>query len=230
MIPVKDINPSRSTPVVNISIIVICVAVWLYEWRLEKILLPTLHGAVPAIELFIRKFGLVPAEFLSRPYTLITHMFLHGGWFHLIGNMWFLWIFGDNVEDRLGKLRYLYFYILCGLGAAFTQTFISLLFGSGQVPMVGASGAVSGILGAYLRMFPHARVLALVPIFIFFTFMELPAAIFIGFWFLIQVVNGLISLPFIGMGGVAWYAHIGGFLVGYLLVDKMIKRNQSYYY
>ena len=230
MIPIKDINPSRSTPVVNISIIAICVAVWLYEWRLEKVLLPTLYGTISALELFIRKFGLVPAEFLSKPYTLITHMFLHGGWFHIIGNMWFLWIFGDNVEDRLGKLRYLHFYILCGLGAAFTRTFISLLFGGGQVPMVGASGAVSGILGAYLRMFPHARVLALVPIFIFFTFMELPAAIFIGFWFLIQVVNGLISLPFIGMGGVAWYAHIGGFLVGYLLVDKMAKRNQSYYY
>ncbi len=229
MIPIKDVNPSRSAPIVNITIIAICVVVWLYEWRLMDSVVLTLRGAVSAFEIFIRNFGLVPVELFDKPYTLITHMFLHGGWLHIIGNMWFLWIFGDNVEDKLGRARYLAFYVLCGLGAAFTQTFMSLIFGGGNVPMVGASGAVSGVLGAYLRMFPHARVLALIPIFIFFTFMELPAAIFIGFWFLIQVVNGIISLPLMGMGGVAWYAHIGGFLVGYLLVDKFRKEKDIYY-
>ena len=229
MIPIKDVNPSRSAPIVNITIIAICVVVWLYEWRLMDSVVLTLRGAVSAFEIFIRNFGLVPVELFDKPYTLITHMFLHGGWLHIIGNMWFLWIFGDNVEDKLGRARYLAFYVLCGLGAAFTQTFMSLIFGGGNVPMVGASGAVSGVLGAYLRMFPHARVLALIPIFIFFTFMELPAAIFIGFWFLIQVVNGIISLPLMRMGGVARYAHIGGFLVGYLLVDKFRKEKDIYY-
>ncbi len=229
MIPVRDVNPSRSFPVVNVSIIALCTLIWLYEWSLTKEIVMTLMGPARAFEVFISQYGLIPKELLERPYTLITHMFLHGGWFHIIGNMWFLWVFGDNVEDRLGRGRYIAFYITAGLGAALTQTFISLLFGGGDVPMVGASGAVSGVLGAYLRLYPHAKVLALVPIFIIFTFMELPAAIFIGFWFMIQVVNGLISLPFIGTGGVAWYAHIGGFIVGYLLIGKFLKR-ESYYY
>jgi membrane associated rhomboid family serine protease len=224
MIPIKDVNPSRSFPVVNTTIIVVCTLVWLYEWSLTKEFVMTLYGPVQAFELFIRKYGLVPIQILERPYTLITHMFLHGGWFHIIGNMWFLWVFGDNIEDRLGKTRYILFYITAGIGAALTQTLISLLLGGYNVPMVGASGAVSGVLGAYLRLYPHARVLALVPIFIIFTFTELPAAIFIGFWFLIQVINGLISLPFISMGGVAWYAHIGGFLVGYFLIGRFMKR------
>ena len=210
MIPIKDINPHRSFPVVNLSIIIICSLAWLYEVSLSD----------EDLQLFIYQYGLVPAYLFERPQSLLTHMFLHGSWLHIIGNMWFLWVFGDNVEDRLGRVKCLIFYILSGLGAAIIQTLVSLLFGGEKLPMVGASGAISGVLGAYLWMFPHARILALVPIFFFLTFMELPAVFFIGMWILIQVVNGLITLPFAGMGGVAWFAHIGGFFVGYFLARR----------
>jgi len=193
MIPIRDINPSRTFPAVNVAIIVLCSLVWLYEWRLSDRILVTLQGQISALEVFIRQFGLVPAEVFARPYTLVTHMFLHGSWFHIIG------------------------------------TFISLVFGGGHVPMVGASGAVSGILGAYMKMFPHARVLALVPVFFFMTFVEIPALVFIGLWFFIQLINGVISLPLVGLGGVAWWAHIGGFVVGYLLIDKFLQRDRYYY-
>ncbi|MDQ7038664.1 MAG: rhomboid family intramembrane serine protease [Aquificota bacterium] len=229
MIPIRDINPSRNFPVVNVSLIVICSLIWLHEWRLTDRVILTLEGPVSAFEVFIRRYGLIPVEILERPYTLFTHMFLHGGWFHIIGNMWFLWVFGDNVEDRLGRFRYLVFYLTCGLGAALAQTSVSLLFGGGTVPMVGASGAVSGVLGAYMRMFPHARVLALVPVFFFLTFVEIPALIFIGLWFLVQIVNGIVSLPAVGLGGVAWYAHIGGFLVGYFLIGRFLEGRRYYY-
>jgi membrane associated rhomboid family serine protease len=218
MIPLKDINPSRSFPIVNLTIILICSAVWLYEVSLEEY----------EFNDFIYNFGLVPAEVFSKPYQLFTHMFLHGSWLHIIGNMWFLWIFGDNVEDRLGKFKYLLFYVLSGLGAAVIQSLVSFLTGAVHVPMVGASGAISGVLGAYLYLFPHARILALVPIFFFLTFMELPAVFFIGMWVFIQIINGLITLPFASMGGVAWFAHIGGFFVGYKLV-RVFYRRRSYW-
>jgi membrane associated rhomboid family serine protease len=208
MIPLKDINPSRSFPIVNLIIIFICSVIWLYEVSLEEY----------EFNDFIYNFGLVPVEVFSKPYQLFTHMFLHGSWLHIIGNMWFLWVFGDNVEDRLGKFKYLLFYVLSGLGAAVIQSLVSFLTGAVHVPMVGASGAISGVLGAYLYLFPHARILALVPIFFFLTFMELPAVFFIGMWVFIQIINGLVTLPFASMGGVAWFAHIGGFFVGYKLV------------
>jgi membrane associated rhomboid family serine protease len=214
MIPLKDINPSRSFPIVNLTIILICSVIWLYEVSLEEY----------EFNHFIYNFGLVPVEVFSKPYQLFTHMFLHGSWLHIIGNMWFLWVFGDNVEDRLGKFKYLLFYVLCGLGAAVIQSLVSFLTGAVHVPMVGASGAISGVLGAYLYLFPHARILALVPVFFFLTFMELPAIFFIGMWVFIQIINGLITLPFAGMGGVAWFAHIGGFFVGYKLVRVFYMR------
>jgi len=190
MIPIKDINPSRSFPIVNLTIILICSALWLYEVSLEEY----------EFNHFIYNFGLVPVEVFSKPYQLFTHMFLHGSWLHIIGNMWFLWVFGDNVEDRLGKFKYILFYVLSGLGAAVIQSLVSFLTGAVHVPMVGASGAISGVLGAYLYLFPHARILALVPIFFFLTFMELPAVFFIGMWVFIQIINGLITLPFAGIG------------------------------
>jgi membrane associated rhomboid family serine protease len=214
MIPLKDINPSRSFPIVNLTIILICSVVWLYEVSLEEY----------EFNDFIYNFGLVPAEVFSKPYQLFTHMFLHGSWLHIIGNMWFLWVFGDNVEDRLGKFKYILFCVLSGLGAAVIQSLVSFLTGAVDVPMVGASGAISGVLGAYLYLFPHAHILALVPIFFFLTFMELPAVFFIGMWVFIQIINGLITLPFAGMGGVAWFAHIGGFFVGYKLVRVFCRR------
>jgi membrane associated rhomboid family serine protease len=214
MIPLKDMNPSRGFPIVNLAIILICSALWLYEVSLEEY----------EFNDFIYNFGLVPVEVFSKPYQLFTYMFLHGSWLHIIGNMWFLWVFGDNVEDRLGKFKYLLFYVLCGLGAAVIQSLVSFLTGAVHVPMVGASGAISGVLGAYLYLFPHARILALVPIFFFLTFMELPAVFFIGMWVFIQIINGLITLPFASMGGVAWFAHIGGFFVGYKLVRVFYRR------
>lgn len=214
MIPIRDINPHRSFPIVNLGIILTCSIVWLYEVSLSD----------EELNLFIYHYGLVPVEVFEKPQSLLTHMFLHGSWLHIIGNMWFLWVFGDNVEDRMGKLKYFLFYILSGLGAALIQMFVSFLFGGAKIPMVGASGAISGVLGAYLWMFPHARILALVPIFFFLTFMELPAVFFIGLWILIQVINGLITLPFAGIGGVAWFAHIGGFVVGYFLAKKFYKK------
>lgn len=214
MIPLKDINPSRSFPIVNLTIIVACSVVWLYEVSLEE------YG----FNDFIYNFGLVPVEVFSKPYQLFTHMFLHGSWLHIIGNMWFLWVFGDNVEDRLGKFKYILFYVLSGLGAAVIQSLVSFLTGAVHVPMVGASGAISGVLGAYLYLFPHARILALVPVFFFLTFMELPAVFFIGMWVFIQIINGLVTLPFASMGGVAWFAHIGGFFVGYKLVRVFYRR------
>jgi len=218
MIPLKDINPSRSFPIVNLTIILICSVIWLYEVSLEEY----------EFNYFVYNFGLVPVEVFSKPYQLFTHMFLHGSWLHIIGNMWFLWVFGDNVEDRLGKFKYLLFYVLSGLGAAVIQSLVSFLTGAVHVPMVGASGAISGVLGAYLYLFPHARILALVPVFFFLTFMELPAVFFIGMWVFIQIINGLITLPFAGMGGVAWFAHIGGFFVGYKLV-RVFYRRRSYW-
>jgi membrane associated rhomboid family serine protease len=218
MIPLKDMNPSRGFPIVNLAIILICSALWLYEVSLEEY----------EFNDFIYNFGLVPVEVFSKPYQLFTYMFLHGSWLHIIGNMWFLWVFGDNVEDRLGKFKYLLFYVLCGLGAAVIQSLVSFLTGAVHVPMVGASGAISGVLGAYLYLFPHARILALVPIFFFLTFMELPAVFFIGMWVFIQIINGLITLPFASMGGVAWFAHIGGFFVGYKLV-RVFYRRRSYW-
>jgi membrane associated rhomboid family serine protease len=214
MIPLKDINPSRSFPIANLTIILACSVVWLYEVSLEEY----------EFNDFIYNFGLVPVEIFSKPYQLFTHMFLHGSWLHIIGNMWFLWVFGDNVEDRLGKFKYLLFYVLSGFGAAVIQSLVSFLTGAVDIPMVGASGAISGVLGAYLYLFPHARILALVPVFFFLTFMELPAVFFIGMWVFIQIINGLITLPFASMGGVAWFAHIGGFFVGYKLVRVFYRR------
>jgi len=181
---------------------------------------------------FIIQWGLVPAEFWSGKdlpptipipifFVVLTSMFLHGGWFHLIGNMWYLWLFGDNVEWAMGSARFALFYILCGLGAAFAQ--MAVAPGS-MVPMVGASGAISGVMGAYLVLFPWSRILTLVPFFFFYYFMELPAILFLGLWFLIQLFSALGSISMIDLGGVAWFAHLGGFITGALLVFPFKKR------
>jgi membrane associated rhomboid family serine protease len=159
-------------------------------------------------------------------------MFLHGGWMHIIGNMWSLWIFGDNVEDRMGRTGFLCFYLLSGL----TAGVLHIAFNpSSRIPTVGASGAIAGVMGAYLLLFPHARVLTLVPIFIFIQTIELPAVFFLGFWFLTNLLSGIGSLAaHTGAGGVAWWAHIGGFLVGLLwalpLRRRDARRSQRYYY
>jgi membrane associated rhomboid family serine protease len=156
---------------------------------------------------------------------LFSSMFLHGGWAHLIGNMIYLWIFGDNVEDRLGHLRYLGFYLLSGVVAALVQ---GHLFPDSTIPTVGASGAISGVLGAFLVLFPTARVFTLIPLLLFFPVMELPAMLYLGIWFLMQLMSGTVSLAVVqDAGGVAWWAHVGGFVVG-LVLTPLLRRRQSY--
>ena len=181
---------------------------------------------------FIFHYGLVPFNLINDLHSLhirvntflplFTSMFLHGGWLHLLGNMLFLFIFGDNVEDRFGHFKYFFFYIIAGLAAASTQIY---MFPVSDVPMVGASGAIAGVLGAYVFMFPTARVTTLIPIFFFFQIIELPAFLFLGVWFLLQIISGMFALG-IGAdaGGVAWWAHIGGFAAGAILFPFLRKR------
>jgi len=211
MIPLRDRNPTRKVPVVNIALIVANIAV--YGWSFS-------HGS--GIERIYFQFGVVPSDVVSAfaEYRYVdailpffTSMFLHGGLLHLGGNMLYLWIFGDNIEDKLGHMRYLWFYVVCGLAAGLTH----LGFDPGSdVPTVGASGAISGVLGAYLVLFPRARVLTVIPVFFFLQIAELSAIFVLGFWFVIQFLNGLVSLGYgvEGSGGVAWWAHIGGFVAG----------------
>jgi membrane associated rhomboid family serine protease len=204
VIPLRDVIPSRTTPVVGITLLVLNVLVFLYEQSLGE----------NALRRFIMTWGLVPAVFDWS--TVITSMFLHGGWEHIIGNMLYLWIFGDNVEDRLGHGRFLFFYITCGIAAALVQTWFNP---DSAIPMVGASGAISGVLGAYIILFPHSRVLTLIPLFIFIEIIEVPAIILLGLWFLLQLLSGVGSLtqPEAG-GGVAFWAHAAGFVAGMALL------------
>ena len=202
MIPLRDNVPSQRVPVVNYLVIGVNVAVFFYEASLGR-----------RLESFILTHGLVPNDF-SFP-NLLTSMFLHGGWGHLLGNMLFLYIFGDNVEDRLGHARYLIFYLLCGIAAGAAQAMTSPHSG---VPMVGASGAIAGVSGAYFLFFPSARVLTLVPIFLFLQMVEIPAVFFLLVWFLWQLLSGVATLGHgEGMGGVAFFAHVGGFVAGMVL-------------
>jgi membrane associated rhomboid family serine protease len=174
---------------------------------------------------FILDWGLIPAQLAldsAETWTrILASMFLHGGWFHIISNMWILIIFGDNVEDRMGGVRYLVFYLLSGTAAALLQ---ALLYPASSIPMVGASGAIAGVLGAYLILFPRARVASLVPIFFIFTLVEIPALIFLGFWFISQLFSGWLALGGADMSGVAWWAHVGGFVFGILAVSFFARR------
>jgi len=179
---------------------------------------------------FINNWGLVPARFWANPQTtwvtIFSAMFLHGGWFHILSNMWVLFIFGDNVEDRMGGGGYLVFYLLSGVAAGLTQAFF--LPGSSD-PMIGASGAIAGVLGAYLVLFPRARILSLVPIVFIFTVIEIPAPIFLLFWFGSQLFSGFLSLSGASGSGIAWWAHIGGFVFGMLGVFLFAKRERRRY-
>jgi membrane associated rhomboid family serine protease len=215
LFPLKDDNPSRTTPVVTIGLIILNGLVFIYQLSLE---LGGPEGA-RAGESFIREFGLVPcrltgsclgpSDLPSPVLTIFTSMFMHGGLFHVGGNMLYLGIFGNNVEDTLGHLRYLVFYLASGLAAALTQVAV----GPGSdLPMVGASGAVSGVLGAYLLLFPNAHVTTLIILGFFFRVVRVPALFVLGFWIVLQVLNGLGS--FGASGGVAFFAHIGGFVAG----------------
>jgi len=215
LIPIKDLNPSRSTPVITILIILVCTLIFTYE-----LILPPNYR-----EIFIKMFAVIPYEIMHgvdlpppdplTPYgNLISYQYLHGGFFHIIGNMLFLWVFGDNVEDRFGKLKYFLFYTFCGVVAALIQSIVSP---QSPIPLIGASGAISGVLGAYLVLFPRAQIVTLIFIFFFVDVVVLPALLWIGIWFLMQFISALISINHLSMGGVAWFAHIGGFLTGILL-------------
>jgi membrane associated rhomboid family serine protease len=205
MIPLRDSQRSYSTPYVTILLIVCNALVFLYTVSLD----PYSRND------FFTVYGMVPARLHWD--TLLTSMFLHGGWLHVIGNMWFLWIFGDNVEDVLGHWVYLLFYVLCGVAAALTQLMLSP---DSRVPTVGASGAIAGVMGGYLVKFPHARIVTLVFLFVFVTTVEVPAALMLAFWFVMQLFSGVgtIGHSQISQGGVAWFAHVGGFLAGILLI------------
>jgi membrane associated rhomboid family serine protease len=212
VIPLRDVNPTRRRPWVTWLLIATNVWVFIYQLSLSPY----------ATELFVRRYGVVPYR-LTEDLSLlalvspVTSMFMHGGWMHLISNMWFLHIFGDNVEDQIGKGRYALFYLMCGLAAVVAQVSIDP---SSHVPMVGASGAIAGVLAGYVSLSPRARVLTLVPIFIFIQFVEIPAFFFIFVWFAIQLLGSHASLAQVGsgMGGVAFFAHVGGFVAGLLLM------------
>jgi membrane associated rhomboid family serine protease len=201
VIPLRDVIPSRTTPFVTIGIIAVNALVFWFELSL-----PALTRQV-----LLRDFGIVPAAF-AWP-TLVSSMFLHGGWLHVIGNMWFLWIFGDNVEDRLGHFRYLAFYLLCGMVAGTAQALVSP---DSYVPTIGASGAIAGVMGAYFVLYPHSRVLTLIWLFVFIDIVEIPAVFFLGFWFLMQLFSGAGSIAHTAgsQGGIAFWAHVAGFIFG----------------
>ncbi len=228
MIPIRDINHTRRTPIVTWALMGANVLLFLGSLRLTH----------PAAEAMVMRFGVIPDVIVHGHWTVLradggavgswvtpfTSMFLHGGWLHLGSNMLFLHVFGDNVEDALGRLRFLLFYALCGVGAVVGQIVVDP---NSMVPMIGASGAISGVLAGYMTLFPHARVVTLIPIFIFIHFMEVPAWIFIALWFVLQLVAGYLSLGVEGSGGVAWFAHIGGFLAGLVFVRVLYRKSKG---
>ncbi|MGB6822014.1 MAG: rhomboid family intramembrane serine protease [Candidatus Acidiferrales bacterium] len=228
MIPLKNLRPRTHFPTATVALIVINFVVFFYQLTLDP----------RALQSFIMTYSMVPARaqlaLAHSQYTLaqgffplFTSMFLHAGWLHIIGNMWFLWLFGPNLEDRLGHLPYLGFYLVCGLGAGIAQTLFSL---GSTIPGLGASGAIAGVLGAYVVFFPSSRILTLVTLFFWWFFARLPAVLFIGLWFAVQFLSGIGSLGSAQAGGVAWWAHVGGFLLGMLLVSGMRRNQPEIYY
>jgi len=220
MFPIRDKVRSSRFPLITVLIIIVNVFAFLYEVSLSG----------TELQSFVVNYGVIPvrarlaaqgekAQGVVFARSIFTSMFLHGGWLHLISNMWFLWIFGDNVEDRLGRYRYVLFYVTCGTVAALVHALFNL---NSRIPTVGASGAIAGVLGAYMILYPRARIVTLVPIFIIFYFVELPAVVFLGLWFLIQLLNQVLETSMGGsMQSVAWMAHIGGFFIGIILVGLM---------
>lgn len=227
MIPLRDKNQARTIPFVNYAIIGVCLVVFLYELSLDE-----------RLTSFVHRFAVAPASVSAAvrehavtvtPYVpLVTSMFLHGGWIHLLGNMLYLYIFGDNVEDRMGHGGYLVFYLLCGVGSALFQVYSSP---ASSVPLLGASGAIAGVLGAYLILYPRAKILTLIPLGIIFPIVEISAFFFLGFWFLLQLLQAVfLADGASGGGGVAWWAHFGGFIIGALLLPVffLLKKLRSW--
>ena len=218
MIPLRDANPVRRVPIVTIGLIVACVVAFAYELGTQS------TGGDSALEGLFAQFGLIPADLtaalgggqsdhaIRELITIPTSMFLHGGWLHLIGNMLYLWIFGNNIEDRLGRVRFIVFYFVGGFAAALTQVVIAP---HSDVPVIGASGAIAAVLGAYLVLYPRARILSLVFLGFFYQLLQVPALIVLGLWFVLQLIDGIASLGVeSSAGGVALFEHIGGFIAG----------------
>jgi membrane associated rhomboid family serine protease len=227
MIPFRDDNPTRITPYVTVAIIAANVAVFMYQLSLSA----------PAVNRFIYEFGAIPAVVLGTqalpaqialipPFlSIFTSMFLHGGFMHIIGNMLYLWIFGNNIEEAMGHARFFLFYLVSGVLASTAHILSNT---ASTVPSIGASGAISGVLGAYLLLYPRAQVLTLVPLGFFLQLMYLPAWLILGFWFVLQVISGSLGQAELG-GGVAWWAHIGGFVAGVLLVGLFKRREVRFF-
>ncbi len=218
MIPLRDANPTRRVPIVTIALIALCCAAYAYELATQA------TGGEAALDRLFFRYGLIPAELTSSLgggpegrtsvglLSVVTSLFLHGGWVHLLGNMLYLWIFGNNIEDRFGRVRFVAFYLVGGAAAAVSQVLISP---DSDVPVIGASGAIAAILGAYLVLYPRARVLSLVFLGFFYQLLQVPAVIVLGLWFGLQLIDGVASLGgSASSGGVALFAHIGGFLTG----------------
>jgi membrane associated rhomboid family serine protease len=224
MFPIRDTIPTRYTPVMTWLLILLNAAVFAYQLTLSE----------PELERLMYLSGIVPARYTDLRWAarfgyreidvlpFVTSMFLHGGWLHILSNMWSLWIFGDSVEDRLGPLRFLVFYLLCGVLAGLVHFFTNM---HSAMPTIGASGAIAGVMGAYFVLFPHARVVTLVPIFFWPVFVQVPAVIYLGFWFLSQFFSGAMAIGSGKSGGIAWWAHVGGFLAG-IVVLRLVGRRK----
>ena len=230
MIPLRDNIPSRTVPVVNYAIIAICALVFLGQLAAPQDSVAS-FGMIPVriidpdrpiviqeemtdgIERYVRERVLPPSA-VTPWLTLVTCIFLHGGWLHFLGNMWFLYIFGDNVEDRMGHVGYALFYLGCGVAASVAHLVTN--WGS-AIPTIGASGAIAGVMGAYMLLYPKSMILSIIPIFVFLQVIVLPAPLYLGIWFLMQLFQGTVSIGGVAAGGVAWWAHIGGFAVGFVV-------------
>ncbi|HDP98914.1 MAG TPA: rhomboid family intramembrane serine protease [bacterium] len=225
MIPLRDTIPSRSFPFITILLILINGAIFLLEISLGK-------GLVE----FVEMFGLIPERYfklasgeghniVQRYLPFLTSIFLHGGWFHVLWNLWFLWIFGDNVEDHFGHFKFLLFYIICGLLAGLAHVYVNP---GSIIPTIGASGAIAGVMGAYIVLYPRSKVLTIIPIFFIFPIIHIPAFVFLGIWFISQFISGAASLGIDqSFSGVAWWAHIGGFLAGAVVIIFLFPRKKE---
>jgi membrane associated rhomboid family serine protease len=250
MFPLRDNIGTRRFPIVTLALIIACTVVFLFEISRPTTHLPGYSTGIPrevsGFDRVTAEWGFVPCELvdrcahpgradLSQPdggvaevrvaqhpawLTLLASIFMHGGWVHIVGNMLFLWIFGNNVEDRMGRWRYALFYLVCGVLAALTQLATDP---SSGVPNIGASGAIAGVLGAYLVLYPRARVLTAITLLVFFAIVEVPAVLLLGAWFLLQVLDGSAGLVSANGGGVAYFAHVGGFAAGLLLVWPLVR-------
>ena len=224
MFPLRDTIPSQRAPLVVWLLVLLNVLVFVHELRLPE---RGLHDLLEHYALVPERMPLALADFLAAPRAylpLLSSMFLHGGWLHVIGNLWTLLIFGDNVEDRMGRLRFLLFYLLCGIVAGAVHVYFNA---ASDVPTIGASGAIAGVMGAYLLLYPHGKVITLVPLLFYPLFVELPAFVFLGLWFLSQVLSGTLAVTAPGdAGGIAFLAHVGGFVAGVLLHRPFLRRRR----